>query len=88
MRFALLAVSAVALSGFAVQPADAARVCRSVCSHGVCTKNCTSDRSDVVIRHRDRGVVVGRGYRDREVIERRHQPGVEVDTPIGGVRVR
>lgn len=67
---------------------EVARVCKEVCSHGVCSRRCVSEGPDFRRGYRDRGYV-GRDYRDREVIERRdRRPGVEVDTPIGGVRVR
>jgi hypothetical protein len=90
-RLVLLSVSAFALAAWAAQPVEAARVCKEVCSHGVCSKRCVSDGPSVTIRHdRDRVIERDRGYRDRgEVIERRERrPGVEVDTPIGDVRVR
>jgi hypothetical protein len=88
-RFALFTVSALALSAWAAQPADAARVCKEVCDHGVCNKSCV--REEPVRRgYRERDEVIGRGYRDREIIERRHErrPGFEVDTPVGDVRIR
>jgi hypothetical protein len=83
MRVGLLPlVASLALAGFAL-PADAARVCHEVCSH----KTCTHEGTPVVQRERD--IVIGRGVRDRTVIEgREHRPGFEVDTPVGGVRVR
>ena len=97
-----LSANAGALTGAGLQSAadelgmvqQVARVCRETCSAGICRKRCVIE-PEVGLRFRDREGFRSRGefrerreFRDRDDFRGRRGPGIELDAPGVGVRVR